>query len=216
MASFPSYLYNLFTGTLPVRTVEKTRFKFNASQGLIEWEEGKKEEYRLVVDGLVEEPRSYSYADILSFPPVEQVSDLHCVEGWSIRDLKWGGFRFKTILDKIKPNPDAAYVLFHSFGTTESSPRGQSHYIESLPLSELLDPEKEILLVHTLDNKPLPEDHGSPLRVIAPYHLGYKSIKFVSRIELVKSERPGWWTLANPMYTVKARVPKGRLSVKNP
>lgn len=211
MTSMSATASGYFVGSLPVRTVEKTRFKFNAGKGLIEWDKGAKEEYRLMVDGLVEEAADFSYADLLAFPRVRQVSDLHCVEGWSVKDLEWGGFRFQTILDRIRLKSKAAYVLFHSLGMTGSSPRGQSHYIESLPLSELLDPRREILLVLTLNEKPLPEDHGAPLRVIAPYDLAYKSIKFVHRIEFIQEERAGWWTLANPIYPVVARVPQSRL-----
>ena len=216
MASIPSSVHGFFAKALPVRTVEKNRFKFDTGKELVEWENGKKEKYRLIVDGLVKEPKTFSYAEIQSFPRIEQVSDLHCVEGWSVQDLKWGGFRFQAILDKIKPNPQATHVLFHSFGETGSSPEGQRHYVESFPLSELLDPGREILLVLTLNDKPLPEDYGSPLRLIAPYDLAYKSIKYVARIELVRGERPGWWTLANPIYTIKARVPKNRLRTKIP
>jgi DMSO/TMAO reductase YedYZ molybdopterin-dependent catalytic subunit len=199
--------------SLPVRTVEEDTFKFDPVNGLIEWKK-KKGPYRLIVDGLVKKPRSFSYADITSFPRVEQMSDFHCVEGWSVMDLKWGGFRFKEILNRIEPNGDATHVLFHSFGTTGSSPKGQSHYIESLPLSELLDPERKIILALTMYERPLPEENGGPLRLIAPYDLGYKSIKFISRIEFIKGERPGWWTLANPIYPIVARVPKARLDRK--
>jgi DMSO/TMAO reductase YedYZ molybdopterin-dependent catalytic subunit len=213
MASIPYAVSALFIKALLVRTVEKNRFKFHPDSGFIEWE-NKKEPYRLVVDGLVKQPRSFSYADIKSFTQVEQVSDFHCVEGWSVGDLKWGGFSFKEILNRIDPSRDATHVLFHSFGMTESSPGGQSHYIESFPLSELLDPEREILLVLTSDNRPLPEENGGPLRLISPYDLGYKSIKFIARIEFIKGARPGWWTLANPVYTIVARVPKSRLRSK--
>jgi DMSO/TMAO reductase YedYZ molybdopterin-dependent catalytic subunit len=216
MESVSSSQAGVFVRKLPVRTVENKRFKFDAGSGLVEWQEGKREEYKLVVDGLVKDPRTFSYPDIRSFPRSEQVSDLHCVEGWSVPDLKWGGFRFGAILDKIKPNPNATHVLFHSLGTTGSTPKGQTHYIESFPLSELLDPDREILLALTLDEKPLPEDNGAPLRLVAPYDLAYKSIKFVSRIEFVKDQRPGWWTLANPIYPMVARVPRGRLRTKKP
>ena len=114
-------------------------------------------------------------------------------------------------MSRVEPAREATHVLFHSFGTTGSSPKGQSHYIESLPLGELLDSTREILLALAMDKKPLPEEYGGPLRLIAPYDLGYKSIKFVSRIEFIKGARPGWWTLANPIYTIEARVPKNRL-----
>jgi len=214
MAAIPSSVYGFFVKTLPVRTVEKNRFKFNADTGLIEWEKGPGEEYRLIVDGLVKEPKSLSYADIKSFRQVEQVSDFHCVEGWSVKDIKWGGFRFRSILERIEPDRGADHVLFHSFGATDYKPDGWDHYIESFPISELLDPEREIVLALTKDGKPLPEDNGGPLRLIAPYDLAYKSIKFVTRMEFVKGERPGWWTIANPIYTIKARVPENRLRKK--
>jgi DMSO/TMAO reductase YedYZ molybdopterin-dependent catalytic subunit len=214
MTSITSSVFGFFMKSLPVRTVEKNKFRFNTSTGFIEWASEKKEEYRLIVDGLVSEPKSFSYADIASIPLVEQVSDFHCVEGWSVMDLKWSGFRFQEIMNRIELRNNATHVLFHSFGITGSSPGGQSHYIESFPLSELLDPDREILLAHTLNNRPLPEDNGGPLRLIAPYDLGYKSIKFISRIEFIKGERAGWWTLANPIYTIKARVEKSRLRPK--
>lgn len=210
MTTIPAAIAGFFLNNLPVRTVERNGFKFDSGSGFIEWED-KREAYRLVVDGLAGKPRRLSYAEIQSFPQVEQVSDFHCVEGWSVKDIRWGGFRFKEILNEIDLKPEAAYVLFHSFGTTELSPEGQRHYIESFPLAELLDPKREILLALTMDNRPLPEEHGGPLRLISPYDLGYKSIKFITRIEFIAERRPGWWTLANPAYPTIARVPENRL-----
>jgi DMSO/TMAO reductase YedYZ molybdopterin-dependent catalytic subunit len=211
MTSVPSSVRAFFVNSLPVRTVEEDKFRFDTEIGLIEWEKGKKEEYRLVVNGLVKEKKSFSYEALQLFPRVEQVSDLHCVEGWSVKDIKWGGFRFKEILSQVEPEPTATHIVFHSFGRTGSAPQGQSHYIESFPISELLDPEREILLVLNMNNNPLPEEHGAPLRLVAPYDLAYNSIKFISRIEFSPCERAGWWTLANPVYSIEARVPDNRL-----
>jgi DMSO/TMAO reductase YedYZ molybdopterin-dependent catalytic subunit len=215
MASDPSSMFAFIVKSLLVRTVEKDTFRFNAKTGLIEWKESKKEEYRLVIDGLVKGTKSFSYNDLKSFPQIEQVADFHCVEGWSVQDIKWGGFRFGEIMSRVEPDPKATHIVFHSFGKTGSVPKGQDHYIESLPISELLDPKREIMLVLNMNHNPLPEDHGAPLRLIAPYDLGYKSIKFISRIEFTQGVRPGWWTLANPIYTIEARVPGNRLRKKN-
>jgi DMSO/TMAO reductase YedYZ molybdopterin-dependent catalytic subunit len=214
MAAIPSSVHAFFIKALAIRAVEKNKFKFNNEKGLIEWESGAKEEYKLLVNGLVKKPVSLSYADIKALPHVEQISDFHCVEGWSVKDLSWGGVRFKEILDKVEPDSDADHILFHSFGRTQFVPDGQSHYIESFPVKDLLDPKQEVLLVTTMDGNPLPEEHGGPLRVIAPYELAYKSIKFVTRIEFIKGARPGWWTLANPIYTIDAPVPSDRLRKK--
>jgi DMSO/TMAO reductase YedYZ molybdopterin-dependent catalytic subunit len=62
-----------------------------------------------------------------------------------------------------------------------------------------------------MNDSHLPEEHGAPLRLIAPYNLAYKSIKFISRIEFFRGEQPGWWTLANSIYSIEARVPAQRL-----
>jgi DMSO/TMAO reductase YedYZ molybdopterin-dependent catalytic subunit len=211
MANDLSSVFAFVVKNLLVRTVEKDTFRFNTKAGLIEWNSNKTEEYRLAVDGLVKEGKHFSYNDIQSFPQIEQVSDFHCVEGWSVQDVVWGGFRFKEIMNRVVANPKATHIVFHSFGKTGSEPNGQQHYIESFPISELLDPNREILLVLNMNHRPLPEDHGAPLRLIAPNDLAYKSIKFVSRIEFAQGARPGWWTLANPIYEIEARVPANRL-----
>jgi DMSO/TMAO reductase YedYZ molybdopterin-dependent catalytic subunit len=211
MAGVSSSVYAFFIDRLPERTVEKGTFKFNTDTGRLEWEDGKKEEYKLVVDGLVKSAKSFSYEDLKSLPQVDQISDFHCVEGWSVKDIRWGGFRFKEIISRVEPEPRATHIAFHSFGKTGSAPKGQGHYIESFPISELLDPEREIIFALRMNNNPLPEEHGAPLRLISPYDLAYKSIKFISRIEFIRGKQPGWWTLANPIYSIEARVPASRL-----
>ena len=214
VAGMTSTLCASFIEALFVRTVEKDSFRFNPETGMIEWKDNKKEEYRLVIDGLVKKKKKLSYHDLKSLPQVEQVSDFHCIEGWSVADIQWGGFRFSEIIRQINPAAQATHVVFHSFGKTGIAPGGQDHYIESLPLSELIDPRRKILLVLDMNNNRLPEDHGAPLRLIAPYDLGYKSIKFITRIEFAKVAKPGWWTLANPAYSIEARVPESRLRKK--
>jgi DMSO/TMAO reductase YedYZ molybdopterin-dependent catalytic subunit len=99
-------------------------------------------------------------------------------------------------------------------GETYHKPGGQGHYVESFKLESLLDPEQDILLAIKMDNKPLSMERGAPMRVIAPYRLAYKSIKFVRRIEFTKKKQYGWWTLANPVYSWEAFVSKQRLRKK--
>jgi DMSO/TMAO reductase YedYZ molybdopterin-dependent catalytic subunit len=105
-------------------------------------------------------------------------------------------------------------VVFHALGNTSDRPEGMDHYVESFPLKDLVDPTRNYLLALDLDNKPLSDDHGAPLRIVAPYDIGYKSIKYVTRIEFTKESSPGWWTLANPIYPVNAPVPASRLRTK--
>lgn len=214
MTGIPHALYAWFVDKLLVRTVESEAFKFNPRTGSIKWAGGREEKYRLLVDGLVKEPAGYSYQDLKAFSQVEQVSDFHCVEGWSVPDIKWGGFRFSEIVRRNQSAAQATHIVFHALGKTSSSPKGQSHYIESLSIKELLNPENRILLALNMNGQPLSEEHGAPLRLVVPSKYGYKSIKFVTRIEFVRQERPGWWTLANPVYSTTAEVPAGRLRAR--
>ncbi len=210
--SVPSWVQAYFVEKLQVRTVEGDTFRFNPETGSIHWTDKKNEEpYYLTIDGLVEKPLKLSYADLKALPQARQVSDLHCVEGWSVKEIHWGGFRFSEIMRRVKTKPGATYVVFHSLGKTGSPAGKLDHYVESYSIEELVEPKKECLLALSLDGKPLPHDHGAPMRVVSPYDLAYKSSKFVTRIEFSRTREPGWWTLANPAYPSEAPVPKSRL-----
>ena len=210
----PRAAWSLFIKHFPVRTVEKGDFSFDPAKGQVLNQGQSPQAYQLVVDGLVETPVSLTYQQLKALPQAEQVSDFHCVEGWSVADVKWGGFRFSEIVKQVSVKPEAKYVVFHSLGQTGSQPQGQDHYLESFPLDKLLDPQAEILMVLDMDQQPLPLDHGAPLRVISPYDLAYKSIKFVTRMEFSAEAKAGWWTLANPIYPMDAPVPESRLRKK--
>ncbi len=214
LLAVPKAAWAFFIKSFPIRTVEVADFSFDPASGSIGAFSGQSEPYVLVVDGLVEEPSSFSYADLRAMPQTEQVSDFHCVEGWSVADVRWGGLRPAEILNRVRPKPEAAYVVFHSLGRTRPQPEGQEHYIESMPLERLLDPKAQCLLVLDQDGRPLTQPHGAPMRLISPFDLGYKSIKFVRRLELTAEPKPGWWTLANPIYPVDAPVPADRLRRK--
>ncbi len=213
--SIPSSLRAFFIRSFPVRTVEKDTFRFDPKTGMVLRGKGNNAEpYGLLVDGLVERPLRLTYDDLTAMPRVTQVSDFHCVEGWSVKDVSWGGIRFDEIARRAGVRSEAKYAVFHALGETSSQPGGQRYYVESFPVSHLLDPKKGCLLALTLDGKPLPHEHGAPCRVVSPYDLAYKSIKYVTRIEFSRSERAGWWTLANPIYPMDAPVPADRLRKK--
>jgi DMSO/TMAO reductase YedYZ molybdopterin-dependent catalytic subunit len=215
IAAVPSWVRAYFAEKLQVRTVEGDTFRFNPETASIRWADKKSEEpYYLTIDGLIEKPLRLTYADLKALPQLRQSSDFHCVEGWSVKEIHWGGFRFSEIMRKVKTKPGAAYVVFHSLGRTGSPAGGLDHYVESFSIEELVDPKKECLLALSLDGKPLPHDHGAPLRVVSPYDLAYKGSKFVPRIEFSKKREPGWWTLANPAYPSEAPVPKSRLRLQ--
>jgi DMSO/TMAO reductase YedYZ molybdopterin-dependent catalytic subunit len=196
----------------PTRTIEVDDFWFDPTTATVHWKDKKQAEpYLLIIDGLVKESLRLNYSELRSLPTVVQVSDFHCVEGWTVPKVNWTGFRFRELLGLVRPLDGADFVTFHSLGHTTSSPGGQGHYRESFSLADLLDPAQEILVALDMDGQPLSHDRGAPIRVIAPYRQAYKSIKFVYRLEFTSTIQPGWWTLANPIYDIDAHVPKNRL-----
>ena len=211
LGAFPGRVWAFFLSQFQTRTVEKENFRFDSKSGQVVWEGKREEPYELLVDGEVETPARFSYKDLRGFAQIQQTSDFHCVEGWSVADVRWGGFRISEVLSRAKRKPGADYLIFHALGETEDKPKGQGHYRECYPIQELLDPKKECLLALDMDGKPLIHERGAPLRLVVPPDLGYKSIKYVSRLEFAKGQKVGWWTLANPIYTVNAPVSADRL-----
>jgi len=138
-------------------------------------------EWSLTALGLVENPREYSWRDFLELPQVESVSDFHCVETWSVKDQKWGGVRFKTLIDEAVPHKKANYVLFEAY----------DGYTTSLPLKELTG--DDVLLAHTWNDEPLPQPLGGPVRLVVPHKYAYKSIMWIKTAEFSERDKLGYW-----------------------
>ncbi len=136
--------------------------------------------WRLNVGGLCERPKSFSLSDIMELPKEAQVSRMACVEGWSSK-AKWGGFRPKTLFDIVKPKKTAKFLFFCS----------ADDYTEYISLDDLS--RSRVLFTYEMDDKPLPDIHGGPLRLIIPPKYGYKSVKTIVRLEFVEKEGTGYW-----------------------
>jgi hypothetical protein len=87
IVAFPGRGWPFFLNQFQTRTVEKENFIFDPEEGLVKWKGKETEPYQLLVHGLVEEPALFSYQDLRAFPQVQQFSDFHCVEGWSVKDI---------------------------------------------------------------------------------------------------------------------------------
>lgn len=155
--------------------------------------------WRLRVDGMVETPRSLSFVELASeLPRQEQVTDFHCVEGWSVLDVPWTGVRIAELLARVKPLAGATHLTFHTVGGA---------YNESLPIAVALEPRT--LLGYGIAGATLPLRHGFPLRVVVPRLLGYKNAKYVERVELTDRPLSGFWVAAG--YPYDGEVPPARL-----
>lgn len=148
--------------------------------------------YRLIVEGAVERPGTFSLARLAKLPQQTQITRHDCVEGWSAIG-KWSGVRLGDLLDLVAPRSDARYVVFHCMDNDGSG----NLYYESLDLHQARHPQA--LLALRLNDSPLDPDHGAPVRLRVPTQLGYKSAKWIGRIEVVGSfatigmGRGGYW-----------------------
>ncbi len=134
--------------------------------------------YRLTVDGNVERPLSLSLPQLERFPQRTQITRHDCVEGWSVIG-EWGGALLWPVLAAARPHRSARYVVFHCMDRDDS---GVAYY-ESLDIPQAHQPQT--LLATHLNGVALDPDHGAPVRLRVPTQLGYKSAKWVHRIELV-------------------------------
>ncbi|WP_176067146.1 sulfite oxidase-like oxidoreductase [Anaeromyxobacter diazotrophicus] len=139
--------------------------------------------WTLAIDGAVEAPVTLSWADLLALPQVELAADFHCVTGWSMLDLTWRGVPLDALLGLARPAADATHLLVH----------GRDGYVTNLPLEEAL--KADVLVAHGLGGGPLPREHGGPARLVVPQLYGWKSAKWVSRLELMTHDRRGYWEI---------------------
>lgn len=211
VAAFSPWLPAMAAPLFPTRTVDRDDYSFDPKTGHFLMPGGTTVPYSFRISGLTSKAISLGYDELQALPQVEQTSDFHCVEGWSVNDATWGGFRFAELTRLAPPAPEAKWAVFHSFGTTRSTPGGLDHYVESFPLSDLLDSKLDYLMALQLAGKPLSHDRGAPMRVVCPYDLAYKSIKFVTGLTYARTPQDGWWTRANPIYPLYAPVPSHRL-----
>jgi DMSO/TMAO reductase YedYZ molybdopterin-dependent catalytic subunit len=139
--------------------------------------------YRLRIDGAVEHPTTLTLGELRALPRQTQVSDFHCVTGWSVEDVTWGGVRLAELLALAQPLPSARLLRVVS----EEVP-----YDDTLTLEQASLPD--VMLALEMDGGPLPRPHGAPARLVVPRMYGYKSVKWVTRIELLADEsRLGYW-----------------------
>lgn len=135
-------------------------------------------DFKLQVFGLCENPQEIAFDQLKAIGKQEQTTMQYCIQGWS-GVAKWGGIPMRKILEMAKPKPEAKYVAFYSFG--EGGEGGifyDVHKIENMH-------HELTILAYEMNGEPLPELHGSPLRLRCENELGFKQIKWVRALEFV-------------------------------
>lgn len=128
--------------------------------------------WRLAVDGLVAHPASFSLTQLQSYPSRSQITHLACEEGWSYI-AEWIGVPLSHVLNLVGTLPQARYVVYRSI---------QPDWWESIDMDDALHPQT--LVTYGMNGGALPVAFGGPLRLRVPRQLGYKSLKYITRLTL--------------------------------
>ena len=137
--------------------------------------------YHLEVTGLVQNPRNYTYDEVLNHTSYQKVVTLDCVEGWDVTIL-WQGILISDILKDVKPLSSGTTVIFTA----------ADNYTTSFPIDYLYN--RQILLAYKMNNVTIPPERGFPFMVVAESKWGYKWIKWVKKIEISNNtDYKGYW-----------------------
>lgn len=167
--------------------------------------------WQVEVTGLVNKPTTFDIDDLLRTMPLEErLYRFRCVEAWAMA-VPWTGFRMQALLAAVEPLSAARYLKMTSFLRPENSPGQWDNPAWPWPYTEVLtiaEAANELTLLATgIYGKPLPKQHGAPIRLVVPWKYGFKSIKSIVRIEFVE-ERPAtfWNELLPDAYSFLANI----------
>ncbi len=155
-------------------------------------------DYQLTVDGAVDTPAVLDISDLRDrLPQTSLTRDFQCVTGWRVEDVPWQGVKLADVLEDAGVQAGATHVRFWSF---------DGAYTETLTMAQAR--RDDVLVAHHMQGKPVTSEHGGPVRLYVAPMYGYKSIKWLERIEVVTAldepTDPGYWE--NLGYDVDAWV----------
>ncbi|HTM52017.1 MAG TPA: protein-methionine-sulfoxide reductase catalytic subunit MsrP [Bryobacteraceae bacterium] len=153
------------------------------------------------VEGAAGKPQKLDLDAMRKIAPLEErIYRLRCVEAWSIV-VPWIGYSLSALLKRVEPTAKAKYVAFETLYDPKQMPLGRYAgiplpYVEGLRLDEAMHPLT--LLCFGMYGEPLPNQNGAPVRLVAPWKYGFKSIKSIVRIRLVEKQPPTTWNILGP------------------
>jgi DMSO/TMAO reductase YedYZ molybdopterin-dependent catalytic subunit len=137
--------------------------------------------YRFRIFGLVKDEVKLNFSSFSALPRKEISADFHCVTRWTKLDVLWEGVSPLEIMKLIELKSEAKYIMIKSFGG----------YATNLSLDDFL--ENDVLFALKLDGEPLPSEYGGPVRLVVPRLYAWKSAKWVTGIEFISENKPGYW-----------------------
>jgi len=135
-------------------------------------------DWKLTVDGMAARPTTFSLAEVRSFPTSSHTTMIGCEEGWTYI-AEWTGVPLSHILERVGSLPQVRYVVYRSI---------QPDWWESIDMADALHPQT--IIAHRMNGAELPVPFGGPMRLRIPRQLGYKSVKYITRLTLTDSLKP--------------------------
>ena len=133
------------------------------------------------IDGLVEDPMTWTWDEMHAFPQSTYEGDIHCVTTWSKLAMTWHGVSIDTLLAIVRPLPSASFVLARSW----------TGYTTNLPLADVTGGKAWV--AWDADGKALSREHGGPARLLVPHLYFWKSAKWVAGMTVLDHDEPGFW-----------------------
>jgi DMSO/TMAO reductase YedYZ molybdopterin-dependent catalytic subunit len=137
--------------------------------------------WRFSIEGLVKAPASWSWDEFLKLPSKTYTVDISCVTKWTKLDMTWKAVSVDTVFKAIQLDPKAAFVTAYSYGG----------YTTNLPIPDLIN-DQAFIAYHAYD-KPLPPEHGGPVRLVVPHLYFWKSAKWLQGFHVEEHEKLGFW-----------------------
>jgi DMSO/TMAO reductase YedYZ molybdopterin-dependent catalytic subunit len=139
------------------------------------------DEWSFTIEGLVDEPRTWTWDETHALEGSTFDGDIHCVTRWSKLGTSFAGVSVDTLLDEVEVDPAATHVLAYCYGG----------YTTNLPLADVRGGRAWVAWEH--EGAPLPPEHGGPARLLVPHLYFWKSAKWVRGLRLLDHDEPGFW-----------------------
>jgi DMSO/TMAO reductase YedYZ molybdopterin-dependent catalytic subunit len=131
------------------------------------------------VDGMVTEPRQWTWEEFNALDQVDVPCDIHCVTKWSKLDTSFRGVSVDTLLAEMELR--GAFTMAYSYGG----------YTTNVSIDDLTGGKAWVVTEH--EGAPLPQEHGGPARLLVPHLYFWKSAKWVAGLRVMDHDEPGFW-----------------------
>jgi DMSO/TMAO reductase YedYZ molybdopterin-dependent catalytic subunit len=137
--------------------------------------------WTFTIKGLVDKPRTLTFEEFTALPQAQMFSDIHCVTTWSRLDNLWEGIPTSALKGLVTIRPEAKFVIVHAEG----------NFTTNLSLDDFF--QEDVLFTLKHDGQLISREHGAPVRLVVPRLYFWKSAKWVTGVEFVARDQPGFW-----------------------